>query len=139
MYTLLLFIHFVGLAMGVGTGFAILRIARANRRLPPPEMGALMQKISALQLNGYTGFALLIASGLGMLAMHPYAAAAGGVAFQAKMLLVVLMVLNIGLMHRIMGKARRAGGPPPKLLRKLGNLNFTMGVVTILLAVVAFH
>lgn len=139
MYTLLLFVHFIGLAMGVGTGFAILRIARSNRHLPPPEMGALMQKISALRLNGYVGFALLIASGLAMVGMRPYLASVGGGAFRAKMTLVVLMVVNIGVMHSVMGKAKRAGGPPPKLLMKLGNLNFAMGVVTVLLAVVAFH
>jgi uncharacterized membrane protein len=139
MYTFLLFVHFVGLAMGVGTGFAMLRIGYANRQLPPPEMGALMQKVSALRLNGYTGFALLIASGLGLLAMRPGMFAAGGAAFHAKLLLVVLMVLNIGVMHSVMAKAKRVGGPPPKLLMKLGNLNFTMGLITILLAVVAFH
>jgi uncharacterized membrane protein len=139
MYTLLLFIHFAGLAMGVGTGFAMLRIGYSNRRLAPAEMGALMQKVSSLRLNGYTGFALLIASGLGMLAMRPFMLAAGGGAFHAKLLLVVLMVANIGVMHSLMAKAQRAGGPPPALLTKLGNLNFTMGLVTILLAVVAFH
>ncbi len=139
MYTALLFLHFVGLAMGVGAGFAILRIGRSNRHLPPPEMGALMQKVSALRLNGYTGFALLILSGLGMVAMRPGLFEAGGGAFHAKLTLVVLMVLNMGFMHMLMARARRAGGPPPKLLMKLGNLNFTMGLVTVLLAVIAFH
>jgi uncharacterized membrane protein len=139
LYTFLLFVHFVGLAMGVGTGFAILRIGYANRRLQPAEMGALMQKVSVLRLNGYTGFALLIASGLGMLAMRPFMFTAGGGALHAKLTLVVLMVANIGVMHSLMAKAKRAGGPPPKLLMKLGNLNFAMGLVTILLAVAAFH
>jgi hypothetical protein len=139
MYDLMLFVHFVGLAMGVGTGFAILRIGYSNRHLPPPEMGALMQKVSALRLNGYTGFALLIASGLGMVAIRPGVFAAGAGAFHTKLLVVVLMGVNIGVMHMIMARAKRAGGPPPKLLMKLGNLNFTMGVVTILLAVLAFH
>ncbi len=139
MYTFLLFVHFVGLAMGVGTGFAILRIGYANRLLAPPEMGALMQKVSSLRLNGYTGFALLIASGLGMVAMRPGLFAAGGGAFHAKLTVVALMVLNMGVMHALMAKAKRAGGPPPKVLMKLGNLNFAMGIITILLAVVAFH
>ena len=139
MYTFLLFLHFVGLAMGVGTGFAILRIGYSNRNLPAPEMGALMQKVSSLRLNGYTGFAVLIVSGLGMTLMRPGIFSAAGGAFHAKLLLVVLMLANIGFMHSVMAKAKRAGGPPPALLRKLGNLNFSMGVVTILLAVIAFH
>jgi len=139
MYTFLLFLHFVGLAMGVGTGFAMLRIGYSNRNLPAPEMGALMQKVSSLRLNGYTGFALLILTGLGMTLMRPGIFSAAGGVFHAKLCLVVLMFLNMGLMHMIMAKAKRAGGPPPALLRKLGNINFSMGIVTILLAVIAFH
>lgn len=139
MYTFLLFLHFVGLAMGVGTGFAILRISRANRHLPPPEKGALMQKIAVLRLNGYTGLTLLILSGLAMVAMRPGLFSAAGGFFHAKLTLVVLMVVNIGAMHMITAKAKRAGVPPPKLLMKLGNLNFAMGLVTVLFAVLAFH
>jgi putative copper export protein len=139
MYTVLLFIHFVGLAMGVGTGFAMLRIGFANRHLSPPEKGQLFQKISALRLNGYTGFALLILSGVLMLSMRPGMASAAGPLFLVKMTLVVLMLVNMGVMHVVMFKAKRAGGPPPALLPRLGNLNFTMGVVTILVAVMVFH
>lgn len=139
MYTFLLFLHFVGLAMGVGTGFALLRIGRSNRNLPPPELGALMQKVSALRLNAYTGLTLLIVTGLAMLALRPGLFSAAGGFFHAKLALVVLMVLNIGAMHMITAKAKRAGGPPPKLLMKLGNLNFAMGLLTVLFAVLAFR
>jgi uncharacterized membrane protein len=139
MYTLLLFLHFVGLAMGVGTGFALLRIGFTYRNLPPAEVGALMQKIAVLRLNAYTGFAVLVASGLGMLALRPGFFAGAGGYFHAKLTLVVLMLINMGVMHVVMGKAKRAGGPPPAILPKLGNLNFSLGIITILLAVLAFH
>jgi uncharacterized membrane protein len=98
-----------------------------------------MQKVSSLRLNGYTGFAILIVSGLGMTLMRPGIFSAAGGVFHAKLGLVVLMLLNMGVMHTVMAKAKRAGGPPPALLKKLGNINFSMGLVTILLAVIAFH
>jgi uncharacterized membrane protein len=139
MYMALLFLHFVGLAMGVGTGFAILRIGFANRHLPPPEKGQLFQKISALRLNGYTGFTVLIVTGVAMLGMRPGMFAAAGPLFRVKLALVVLMLLNMGVMHVVMFKAKRAGGPPPAILPRLGNLNFAMGIITVLVAVLVFH
>jgi uncharacterized membrane protein len=139
MYDLLLILHFIGLAMGVGTGFAMLRIGFSTRNLPPAERGALFQKVSVLRLNGYTGIALLILSGLGMLASRPGLFAAAGGYFHAKLTLVAAMVVLIGIMHVAMGRAKRAGGPPPAILMKLGNLNFTLGLLVIVLAVLAFH
>lgn len=139
MYTFLLIVHFIALAMGVGTGFAILRIGRANRNLEPAEKGALFQKISVLRLNAYTGLALLILSGLGMLALRPGLFSAAGGWFHAKLLLVVLMVVVVGLAHVLTLTARRAGGPPPAILPKLGNFNFTLGLLVVVLAVLAFH
>jgi uncharacterized membrane protein len=139
MYTFLLVVHFVALALGVGTGFAVLRLARSVRDLPPPEKGPLMQKFSVLRLNGYTGLALLILSGLGMVVMRPDLFSAGGGAFHAKLSLVVAMVAVVGVMQTLTLKWKKAGGPPPAILPKLGNLNFTLGLLVILLAVLAFH
>lgn len=139
MYDLLLILHFIGLAMGVGTGFALLRIGFSNRNLPPAERGMLFQKISALRLNGYTGLTLLVLSGLGLLVLRPGLFSVGGGFFHAKLALVAVMVVVVGSMHLILGKAKRAGGPPPAILPKLGNLNFTLGLIVVVLAVLAFH
>jgi uncharacterized membrane protein len=139
MYTTLLFLHFLGLAMAVGTGFAFLRLGRAFGALPPAEKGPLFAKFAVLRLNTYSGFALLILTGLGMTALRPGLFAAAGGAFHVKLTLVVLMLLNMGVMHMMMAKARRAGGPPPAKLMTMGNVNFSMGILTILMAVLAFH
>jgi hypothetical protein len=139
MYTTLLFLHFIGLAMAVGTGFAFLRLGRAFKALPPAEKGPLFGKLAVLRLNTYSGFAILILTGLIMTFMRPGLFAAAGWAFHVKLTLVVLMLLNMGGMHMLMAKARRAGGPPPAYLMTLGNVNFSMGILTILMAVLAFH
>jgi uncharacterized membrane protein len=139
MRDLLLILHFIGLAMGVGTGFAMLRIGFSTRNLAPAERGPLFQKISVLRLNAYTGLALLILSGLALLALQPGLLAAAGGLFHAKLLLVAVMVVVVGIMHALIGKAKRAGGPPPAILPKLGNLNFALGLIVVILAVLAFH
>jgi uncharacterized membrane protein len=139
MQDLLLILHFIGLAMAVGTGFAFLRLGFATRNLPPAEKGPLFQKLSVLRLNSYTGLAILVVTGLGLLASRPGLFSAAGGWFHAKLALVAVLVVNVGIMHVIMGKARRAGGPPPMALMKLGNLNFAMGLVIVVLAVLAFH
>jgi uncharacterized membrane protein len=139
MRDLMLILHFVGLAMGVGTGFALLRIGFSTRNLSPAERGPLFQKISVLRLNAYTGLALLILSGLGLLWVQPGLFSAGGGFFQAKLLLVAVMLVVVGITHTLLGKAKRAGGPPPAILPKLGNLNFTLGLLVVALAVLAFH
>jgi hypothetical protein len=139
MYTLFLFTHFIALALGVGSGFAMIRMGIATRNLPPAEQGALFQKLSALRFNGMTGLGLLILSGLGMLWQRPGLFTSAGGLFHAKLTLVGLMVIVVGVSHMIMGKAKRVGGPPPAILPKLGNVNLALAVVVILLAVMVFH
>lgn len=139
MNTFFLYLHFIALALGIGTGFAMLRIGFTTRNLPPAERGALFQKLSVLRFNGMTGLGLLILSGLGMLWQRPGLLAAGGGLFHLKLTLVGVMVIVIGVMHSLMAKAKRAGGPPPALLPVLGNLNLAISLVVVLLAVLVFH
>jgi hypothetical protein len=65
MYDVLLMLHFIGLAMGVGTSFAMLTLGSTARRLPPEERGVFFGRIGGLAKNGSIGFALLVASACG--------------------------------------------------------------------------
>lgn len=139
MYTFLLYLHFVALALGVGTGFTMLRMGIATRNLPPSERGPLFQKLSILRFNGLAGLVLLILSGLGMLWQRPGLFTIAGGLFHAKLTLVVLMVVVVTTMFSLAARAKRAGSPPPPLLSHLGNLNLAISLIVVLLAVLVFH
>jgi len=139
MYTFFLFLHFVALALGVGTGFAMLRIGIATKNLPPSEKGPLFQKLSVLRMNGLLGLTFLILSGLGMLWRRPGIFTAAGGLFHAKLTVVGLMVIVMTTMFILAGRAKRAGTPPSPILPQLGNINLTLSLIVILLAVLVFH
>ena len=52
MFEVLLFLHFIGLAMGVGTSFSMLTLGIATKNMPIPEKGAFFLKAFALSRTG---------------------------------------------------------------------------------------
>ena len=66
LYLSLLFLHFIGLALGVGTSFAMLTLGAATKDLPSDERTKFMLRAGALRKNGSIGLALLILSGLAL-------------------------------------------------------------------------
>jgi hypothetical protein len=67
MLDLWLILHFLGVALGVGTGFAMMTLGLSTRDMPPEDRGAFMRRASVIGLNGSIGLALLIGSGVGLL------------------------------------------------------------------------
>src|SRR5687767_14488820 len=90
----LLIIHFLGLALGVGTSLAMARLASATKDLPPAERAQFNRYAMSLGKNGSLGLALLIASGLGILFTRGVSSVfvAGGPTFHAKLTLVVILI-----------------------------------------------
>ena len=142
MYTVLLITHFLGLAIGVGTGFAQVTLGLATRDLSPPERGAFMQRAAALGKNGSIGLLLLLVSGIGMTTMRGWPATMqwGGGAFHAKLTLVVLMIGVFGYMQVLARRIRReGGGPAMALLPKVSRVMLALGVSVIVAAAIAFQ
>jgi uncharacterized membrane protein len=142
MYDFLLFIHFVGLALALGAGFANFTLGIATSDMPMEERKSFMLRAMALMKNGSVGLLFLIASGLGMLFMRGVAATfqtAGG-AFHGKLTLVVVMIGLFGYMQVLGKRVREAqGGPDMAKMPKVGRLMLATGVAVTLLAVLAFH
>lgn len=140
MYTLMLFLHFIGLALGVGTSFAMLAIGLSMRNIPPAERGLFFQRASVITKNGSIGLSLLVLSGLGMLALRPGLFTAAGGVFHAKLAVVVVLLAAVGYMQVLMRRARReGGGPAAALLPKISRVGLLLSVVIVALAVIAFH
>jgi len=142
MFDLLLALHFIGLALGVGTSFAFMNLGIANKDLPLPDRAAFFLKTFALSKNGSIGLVLLIISGVGMMFVKgpSVVMALGGGMFQAKLVLVVALIGFVGYMQTLMRKARlENGGPVMEKIPKVGRFGLLLGVAIIILAVLAFH
>jgi uncharacterized membrane protein len=141
MYTALLFLHFIGLALGVGTGFANMTLGLAMKNLAPEERMSFAMKTFALGKNGSIGLVLLIVSGVGLMLSRGVRATFewGGGAFHAKLTLVVLMIGALGYMQMLVARAKREGGGPAMAkIPKVGRVMLVLGVGIVLSAVIAF-
>jgi uncharacterized membrane protein len=141
-YDILLILHFFGLALGVGAGFATFSLGLAIKDMEPAERGKFMARASILRKNGSFGLLLLIASGLGFVFERGFASLSfrGGGLFHAKLTLVVIMALLLGYSQVLAKKAREQ--PSPAAMGKLilvGRIMLATGLTIIVLAVLAFH
>lgn len=135
----MLFLHFVGLILGMGAGFANLFIAASNKNLSKEELPVFMLKLRALGYMGLTGIILLILSG-GYLATPYWSKISNMPYFIAKLsLVVVLLVLVILIDVRWRRAIRNGGGADLQALPKLGRLAFPVGILILLFAVLQFH
>jgi hypothetical protein len=141
MYQTVLIFHFIGLALGVGTSFAMLTLGLSMRNLPPAERGPIFQKVSVLRKNGSFGLLLLIASGLGMLFIKGPGLVFkwGGGAFHAKLTLVVILMGLVGYMQVLTKRAReKQDAAAMARLPMLGQIGLLISLSIIVLAVIAF-
>lgn len=142
MYLVLLALHFLGLALGVGAGFAQLTLTLATRELPPGERTTLALRTLSLSKNSSYGLLLLILSGLGMMFSRGVGATFqwGGGAFHGKLALVVIMFGVLGYSQVIGARARRAGSVSDiNRLRTLSRLQLVLGVLVVIAATIAFQ
>jgi uncharacterized membrane protein len=141
MYDLLLILHFLGLALGVGTSFAMLTLGLASQDLQGEERGKFFRRVAVLGKNGSIGFTLLILSGLGMLFDKGVSTvfAWGGGAFHAKLALVVVLAGCLGYSQVLAKRMRNGDQAAMAALPKLGRVMLLLGVGTVTAAVLAFH
>ena len=141
MHTTLLILHFLGLALGLGSGFAQFTLSRAAAALPPAERSQFALRAAALGKNGSFGLLLLILSGIGLLTVRGVSAtmAWGGGAFHAKLTLVVVMIGVFGYMQVLGRRARREGGGPALArLPTVSRVMLLLGIGLVICAVIAF-
>ena len=138
----LLIIHFLGLALGVGTSFAMMRLGMALRDAPPAERGQVMKYALSISKNGGVGLGLLLLSGLLMLFTRGVSTvfASGGPAFHLKLLLVVILSGLLGYSQVLVKRMREKRDPAAgATMQKIGPVMFFTGVGIVISAVLAFH
>lgn len=138
----LLFVHFIGLALGLGTGFAFMALGIATKAMPPAEKGPFFMKVFVLSRNGNIGLALLILSGVALMFLNGPAAtmAAGGIWFKLKLGLVVVLSGIVGYINTLVAKIKREGGGPTMAkVPKISPFSLLTTILIVLAAVLAFR
>jgi hypothetical protein len=139
MRDVMLFTHFLGLILGMGSGFASLFIGASNKNIPKEEGPKFLLRLRALGYMGLTGIVLLIISG-GYLATPYWSVITSMPLFIAKLTLVVVLLIIVLIIDQKWRKAiRNNGGPDLAAIPKLGRLAFPVGILILLLAVLQFH
>lgn len=140
MYDTLLFFHFLGVAIGAGTGIYMHALHRhAAQNLDQAEARTLIPGIaSSISRVGSLGLLLLIMSGAGLVLMLGKNVLS--TIFIFKMTLVALIIVLVIVMNRLGALAQRTGNKSAaQLMKKLGIAGPVLGTLTILAAVSAFH
>src|SRR5688572_6593133 len=141
MYEVFLILHFLGLALGVGTSFAFLTLGISTKSMTAEQRTEFMLRVAVLSKNGSIGLALLLVSGIGFLVIRGVGAVMqwGGGAFHTKLLLVAILAGFLGYSLVLLKKARLAqGGPALAKVPQVGRIMLLLGVTIVVLAVIAF-
>lgn len=139
MHDLFLLLHFIGLTMAVGTGFANLFLGAAAAKLEPAERGPFMMKTTVLVRMGQTGLGLLIISGLYLITPF-WKILSDMPALMAKLALVVVLIVTVTLTSLQVKKAKQENNPALLLkLKPLGMANFFIGITIMIMAILTFH
>lgn len=142
MQDLLLVVHFIGLALGVGTSFAMLRLGLATKHLPPAERAQFFKHALSLSKNGSIGLGLLILSGVCILFTRGVSTvfAAGGVAFHIKLTLVLVLAGLLGFSQVLIKRFReKQDAAAMATAAKLGPAMLLTSLGIVVAAVLAFH
>lgn len=139
MREVMLMIHFIGVAMFIGTGFAFLFLEVSNSKLDKQELLKFSLRLLPLSKMGQLGLVLLILSG-GYL-MTPYWQVIGNMPMLiAKLVAVGLIAITVVVMGYYSRKAK--SNQPERYLKKIepfSKVSFVLGFVILLLAVFTFH
>src|SRR5688500_4929847 len=131
MRELMLIIHFIGLAMALGAGFANLFLGTVASKLESAESGRFMSKTAILVRMGQVCLSLLLLSGLYLIA--PYWSALGEMPLLiAKLSLVAILLILVSCILLIARKAKKQNNPAILAkIKPLGILNFLIGITIV--------
>ena len=135
----MLILHFIGLAMGLGTSIGFMFLGMASAKMEKEE--AVKFSLSALSLGkmGHIGLGLLIVSGGYLMTPH-WKFLGDSPLLITKFCLVVLLAVLIGIIASL-GKKAKLGRPEMqfKKIRSLGKLALITALAIVVLAVLHFR
>ncbi|HCS20911.1 MAG TPA: hypothetical protein DIW47_10205 [Bacteroidetes bacterium] len=139
MREIMLILHFIGLAMGLGTSFGFMFLGIASAKMEKGDRMKFQLNAMALSRMGHIGLALLVISGIVL--MTPFwKVLLSSPVLIAKLVLVLVLGALIGKITSI-GKKAIQGNPEEQLnkMQPLGKMALLTGLAIVVLAVYFFH
>mgnify|MGYP004336720833 CR=1 FL=1 len=135
----MLILHFIGLALAVGTGFAYLFLSLSAKKLSKEEGKDLFVKTLPIQKMSHIGLFLLVLSG-GYL-MTPYWDTLMQNHYLLAKLICVLGIIALVSTMSSLAKQVKKGNDETAMqkIEKLGKITLPLGLIIVVLAVLTFH
>jgi uncharacterized membrane protein len=135
----MLIIHFIGLAMGIGTGFAHAFLGSVAAKMDAKEATKFRLHTLVLTKMGNVGITFLVISGLGL--MTPYWKILPSSPLLIVKLSLVFLLAIVIFMLNVLGKKARQGNPEEQLgkMQTLGKISMVLGLSIVIVAVSFFH
>jgi hypothetical protein len=129
--------HFIGLAMGLGTGFAHAFLGAATTKMTPDEIIKFRMHTLVLSRMGHIGIALLLISGFYLITPY-WKILSSAPLLMIKLGLVAILILLISLIGVAARKARQGDLSQLKKMSNMGKMTLLIGVAIVVVAVVFF-
>ncbi|MFY0644371.1 MAG: hypothetical protein JXR19_07875 [Bacteroidia bacterium] len=138
MKDVMLILHFIGLAMGVGTSIAFMFLGMAAGKMEKDDAFKFSINSFALIKMGHIGLTLLVITGLYL--MTPYWSTLGEMPLMiTKLVLVFVLAALIGIMSSKAKKAKAGDMEQMNRIRSLGPFTLLLGIAIIVMAVLQYH
>ena len=131
--------HFLGLAMGLGTGFAHAFLGAATKKMSPGEVTKFRLNTLVIGTMGHIGIGLLLISGFYLIT--PYWKVLSSMPLLiVKLSLVAVLIILISLISAAGRKAKQGNAEVHlKRMEMLGKLTLVVGIAIVVVAVNVFH
>jgi uncharacterized membrane protein len=139
MRDLMLIIHFLGLAMGLGTSFAFLFLGIARSKMEKEESRRFAMNTSILSTMGHIGLSMLIISGFYL--MTPFWKILSDRPLLITKLIFVLILTISVILASVYSKRARKGNAESNMKRVafVGRVALLSAIGIVLMAVLNFH
>lgn len=130
--------HFLGLAMGLSTGFANMVMAGLVAKAAPNEKAVLGRFPPAMSRIGVVGLAMLWGSGLAIVRTRYGTFSVLPRPFIVKIAAVVLLTVAVAYINVLMPRAQRGDAAAQARIKTLGMLTAPLAIIAIIFAVITF-
>jgi hypothetical protein len=134
----LLVLHFLGLALGLSTGFANMVMAGLIAKATPQEKPVLGRFPPAMARVGAIGLVLLWGSGVAIVLTRYGSFAVLPRPFIVKLTAVVLLTIVVAYIHLLIPRAQRGDAAAMVRIQTLGKMTGPLALIAVIYAVITF-
>lgn len=135
----MLILHMIGMAMGLGTGFAFAFLGKTMSEMSDDEVLKFMSKIKILNRMGDVGTGLLIISGIYMIIPY-HSSLLSMPTLMAKLIAFILLTIIVAFINIYTKKAlNNQDVSYLAKVEKLGKISLPLGLLIVVLAVATFY